>query len=166
MAFENNAYCNFNAVAAKAVAGKDIILAVFDKTGTDLLAVGGQQALTINRSADSIEVSTKDSSWKSFIAGMKEWSIDTDGVYSDGDEAHKTLGAAFQASDLVCIKVINRKTKKAMFGGLCAITDYPLEAPYDDAMTFSLALQGNGELTDLSTSTTATQLPKGMSPTV
>lgn len=158
--FESGAFCNFNEVAAKAVAGKDVILAVFDTTGADLLAVGGQQALTINRSADSIEVTTKDSTWKSYISGMKEWGIDTDGVYSDGDAAHKALTAAFLNGDLVCIKVINRKTKKAMFGGLCAITDYPLEAPYDDALTFSLSLQGNGALTDLSANTTATQMPK------
>ena len=30
------------------------------------------------------------------------------------------------------------------------ITDYPLEAPYDDAMTYSLTLEGMGALVDLS----------------
>ena len=37
-----------------------------------------------------------------------------------------------------------------MFGGLAVITDYPLEAPYDDAMTYSLTLEGMGALVDLS----------------
>ncbi|VTT18313.1 antigen A [Streptococcus dysgalactiae subsp. equisimilis] len=46
--------------ATKAIAGKDIILAIFDKTGAKLLAISGQQGLTINRTADSIEVSSKD----------------------------------------------------------------------------------------------------------
>ena len=41
------------------------------------------------------------------------------------------------------------KTKKGMFGGLAVITDYPLEAPYDDAMTYSLSLEGMGPLVDL-----------------
>lgn len=36
-----------------------------------------------------------------------------------------------------------------MFGGLAVITDYPLEAPYDDAMTYSLTLEGMGALVDL-----------------
>ena len=73
--FENGAYCNFDSSTTKAVAGKDIILAVFDATGTDLLAISGQKGLTINRSADSIEVTSKDTQggWKSKIAGMKEW---------------------------------------------------------------------------------------------
>ena len=35
------------------------------------------------------------------------------------------------------------------FGGLAVITDYPLEAPYDDAMTYSLSLEGMGPLVDL-----------------
>ena len=38
-----------------------------------------------------------------------------------------------------------------MFGGLAVITDYPIEAPYDDAMTYSLSLEGMGALVDLLT---------------
>lgn len=149
--FDNNAYCDFTSSAAKAVAGKDILLAVYNAGGDKLLAISGQQGLTINRSADSIEITSKDTAggWKSKIAGMKEWSIDNDGLYVPGDESHNVLSQAFENSDPVCVKVINGKTKKGMFGGLAVITDYPLEAPYDDAMTYSLSLEGMGALTDL-----------------
>lgn len=152
VAFDNNLYCDFDATTTKAIAGKDILLAVFDATGANLLAISGQQGLTINRSADSIEVSSKDTAggWKSKIAGMKEWSIDNDGLYVPSDTAHKTLGQAFEKSEPVCIKVINGKTKKGLFGGLAYVTDYSLEAPYDDAMTYSISLDGNGALVDLS----------------
>ena len=54
--FDNNVYCDFNATAAAAIAGADILLTIFNSTGEKLLAVAGQQGLTINRSADSIEV--------------------------------------------------------------------------------------------------------------
>ena len=93
MAFEDNLYCDFTSGAAQAVAGKDILLAIFDETGENLLAIAGQQGLTINRSADSIEVTSKDTvgGWKSKIAGMKEWSIDNDGLYVANHESHKTL---------------------------------------------------------------------------
>ena len=47
------------------------------------------------------------------------------------------------------MKVVNGKTKKGMFGGLATITDYPIEAPYDDAVTYSLTLEGVGALVDL-----------------
>lgn len=166
--FENGAYCNFDSSTTKAVAGKDIILAVFDATGTDLLAISGQKGLTINRSADSIEVTSKDTQggWKSKIAGMKEWSVDNDGFYIPSHASHKALGTAFQNSDPVCIKIVNGKTKKSLFGGLAYVTDYSLEAPYDDGMTYSISLEGNGALVDfsLSDSSTANQMPKGMEP--
>lgn len=150
-AYDSGAYCNFNSTAAKATAGKDIMLCIFDSTGANLVAVSGQQSLTINRSADSVEVNSKDTEggWKSKIAGMKEWSIDCDGVYINGDDSQTILSNAFAGSTPVCVKIINTKTKKGLFGGLAYITDYPIEAPYDDAMTYSLSLDGIGKLTDL-----------------
>jgi uncharacterized protein YjdB len=47
-----------------------------------------------------------------------------------------------------------------MFGGLAIVTDYSLEAPYDDAMTYSIKLDGMGALVDLSDSE-ANQMPEG-----
>lgn len=160
MAFENNLYCDFSGTATKAVAGKDILLAIFNSDGTELLAVAGQQGLTINRSKDSIEVTSKDTvgGWKSYIGGMKEWSIENDGLYVGDDASHKALTKAFNEDELVCLKVINQKDKKALFGGLAIVSDYPIEAPYDDAVTYSITLEGNGPLTDLQDETT-TQMP-------
>lgn len=162
MAYDNNLYCDFTATASKAIAGKDILLCVFNSDGSKLLAIAGQQGLTINRSADSIEVTSKDTKggWKAKIAGMKEWSIDNDGLYVASDESHKALATAFENGEFACIKVINNKTKSAMFGGLAVITDYSLEAPYDDSMTYSISLEGNGALVDLSEETTATDMPE------
>ena len=149
--YDNNSYCDFTRNAAKGTAGKDIILAVWNADGSKLLAVSGQQGLTINRSADSIEITSKDTQggWKSKIAGMKEWSIDNDGLYVSDDDSHKALSYAFENGDALCIKVVNAKTKKGMFGGLAIVTDYSLEAPFDDAMTYSISLEGMGALVDL-----------------
>ncbi len=163
MAIDNtDLYCDFDASAQKAIAGKDIILAVFDAAGTKLLAVSGQQGLTINRSAESIEVGSKDGSsgWISKIAGMKEWSIDNDGLYVPSGETHKTLGKAYEDSNPVCLKVINNKTETAMFGGLAYVADYSLEAPYDDAMTYDITLEGNGPLVDLTGLADTDQMPE------
>lgn len=150
--YDDNAYCDFSANAAKAMAGKDLLVAIWNDDGTSILAVGGQQSLKINRSADTIEITSKDTDggWKSYIAGMKEWSIDTDGIYVKDDESHKILSAAFDAGDPVCIKVYDNKRKKGMFGGLAIITDYPIEASYDDSVTYSLTFSGMGKLVDLS----------------
>lgn len=161
--YEDNLYCDFSSTAANAVAGKDLLLAVFDATGEELLAIAGQQSLTINRSADTIEVTSKDTKggWKANTAGMKEWSIDNGGLYVASDETHKLMSDAFENSDPVCLKVVNIKTKTPMFGGLAYITDYPIEAPYDDAVTYSATFSGVGPLVDLTDSENAGQMPKG-----
>lgn len=156
--FDANAYCDFSSEAASATAGKDIVLAIWDATGASLLAIEGQQSLTINRSADTIEVTSKDTEggWKSSIAGMKEWSIDNGGVYVKNGNAHKALSDAFEKSNPVCIKVYDQKAGKGLFGGLACITEYNLEAPYDDAMTYSVSLQGMGALVDLTANAPST----------
>jgi TP901-1 family phage major tail protein len=136
---------------AKAIAGKDILLSIWDSTGSKLLAIAGQQGLTINRDKDTIEVTSKDAhgGWKQFLGGLKEWSIDNDGVYVRSDDSHKQLKAAFDGDDPILIKVTNQKAQTDMFGGLAIVKSYPIEAPYDDAVTYSISLQGTGELVDL-----------------
>lgn len=151
-AFDSNAYCDFTSTAAKAIAGKDILLCIWSLDGSQLLAISGQQGLKINRSADTIEITSKDTQggWKSYLAGMKEWSIDNDGLFVPNDESHKILSQAFNSGDPVCIKVVDGKRKIGMFGGLAVVTDYPFEAPHDDAVTYSITLSGMGEFVDLS----------------
>lgn len=160
--YEEQSYCKFDASAANAVAGKSVLVCIFDETGVELLATTGQQGLTINRSADSIEVGSKDSGgWKNYLAGLKEWSIDTDGLYVASDAAMKLLNKYFYEGGTICVKVVNVATYSSLFGGLATITDLSVEAPFDDAMTYSATFQGKGELFDLSEDETATQMPKG-----
>lgn len=134
----------------KAIAGKDILLSVWNSTGSKLIAVAGQQGLTINRDKDTIEVTSKDSQgWKQNIVGFKEWSIDNDGVYVRDHDSHKLMKEAFDGDDPVLIKVTNQKAKTDLFGGLALVTSYPIEAPYDDAVTYTVTLTGTGALVDL-----------------
>ena len=149
--FDGGEYCDFD-TAASVLAGKDVLLGVWNSDGSKLLAISGQQGLTINRSAETIEVNSKstEGGWKDSLAGMKEWSIDNDGLWVASDDAHKALATAFKTGNPVCVKVYNGKTHTGMFGGLAVITDYPIEAPYDDAVTYSITLQGKGALVDFS----------------
>lgn len=151
-AFDSQEYCDFSDKAVKAMAGKDMLLAIWNAAGTSILAIAGQKTLKINRSADTIEVTTKDSGdgWKSYIPGLKEWSIDLDGIYIKDDESQTELSKAFNDGEPVCIKVYDQKAKKGMFGGLAVITDYPLEASHDDAVTYTMTFTGMGKLVDLS----------------
>lgn len=143
-------YTELSGKLNKAIAGKDILLSIWDQTGSVLLAIAGQQGLTINRDKDTIEVTSKDANgWKEFVVGLKEWSIDNDGVYVRDHASHKQLKKLFESDDPFLIKVTNQKTETDMFGGLALLTSYPIEAPYDDAVTYTISLQGTGELVDL-----------------
>ena len=155
--YDDGAYCDFD-TAASVMAGKDILLGVWNADGSKLLAISGQQSLTINRSAETIEVNSKstEGGWKDSLAGMKEWSIDNGGIWVPSEDSHKALATAFSNGDPVCVKVYNNKAQKGMFAGLAIITDYPIEAPYDDAVTYSITLQGKGKLMDLSIETIQT----------
>jgi len=152
-------YTQLSGQLNKAIAGKDILLSIWDNTGSTLLAIAGQQGLTINRDKDTIEVTSKDSEgWKQFVVGLKEWSIDNDGVYVRDHNSHKQLKDLFEGDAPFLIKVTNQKTQTDMFGGLALLTSYPIEAPYDDAVTYTISLQGTGALVDLEDTATAPEV--------
>lgn len=160
--YEENLYCDFTGVAQEGIAGKDILLCVFDATGATLLAIAGQQSLTINREKETIELNSKTAAgWKQSLHGLKSWSIDNDGLYVKSDNSHKALEKAFDEDSFLCLKVVDVKEKKALFGGLAILTEYPIEAPYDDGVTYSCSFAGTGPLVNLDGVTGATQMPVG-----
>jgi len=109
-------------------------------------AVGGQRGATLNRSGETIDTTTKDSEgWKENEAGLKEWGIDCDGLVVVDDTAYAALEAAFMASTEVTAEVAMPSGKK--YSGTGIITDFPIEAPYDDEVTYSVSIVGNGALT-------------------
>lgn len=149
--FDGNIYND--TAAANAVAGKNIMLCIYAAEGaSELLAVAGQKGLKINRSTDTVDITSKDAEggWKTKIAGMKEWSIETDGLYVPTEKTHAALEKAFVSGSPVAVKVTDMNTKKECFGGIAVINEYSFEAPFDEAMTYSISLEGAGALTSLS----------------
>lgn len=108
--------------------------------------VGGQRGATLNRGSETLDVSNKatEGGWKEFIQGAKEWSIDCDGILIAEDVGFTALETAYLAGNLVDIKIGD----EAGWGyqGKAIITDFPIEAPYDDALTYSVTFQGTGAL--------------------
>lgn len=149
--YDNNVYGNPNANAVDIMAGKDILVCMWSLDGSKLLAVKGQQDLTLNRSANTITVSSKDteSDWERSLSGIKNWSADFSGLYVFGDESQAILEQAFTNSLPLLIKIINKNLKKGLYGGVCKITEFSIEAPNDDAVTYSCTLTGDGELVNL-----------------
>ena len=126
-------------MATNAKRGLDIKISI----GETFLA--GQRGATLNRSAETIDITNKVSAgWKEMITSVKEWSVDCDGVFVAGDAALEQLETAFNSNTVVDVKITDGTWG---YKGKAIITDFPIEAPYDDAATYSLTLQGTGELT-------------------
>lgn len=129
---------------AGAKRGLNILVSV--KSGGEFKAVGGQRGATLNRGSETLDVSNKATggAWKEFIAGAKEWSIDADGILIEDDTAFQLLETAYLSGDLVEVKI--GEDSGWGYTGMAIITDFPVEAPYDDALSYSMTLQGTGEL--------------------
>lgn len=128
--------------------GLDVIVSV--NAGTiaipDWKAVGGQRNATLNRSAELIDMTDKDSDgWKENEAGYKEWSLDCDGFYVTSDAGWTALETAYETGEVVQVKLA--KTAGLTHTGSAIISDFPIEVPYDDGATYSISLTGTSELT-------------------
>lgn len=124
------------------VAGVDVL--VYAKVNGTKTVVGGQSGATLNRGTNVIEVTSKESGWADNIAGVKSWSIDAEGYVVVDDASYTALEESWENGEFVEVEIIvpNGKT----YSGTAIISDFPLEAPQDDALTFSITLQGNGAL--------------------
>jgi len=129
------------------IVGVDVLLEVNKGTvdEPDFIKVGGQRGATLNRTGETLESTTKDSEgWREYVGGFKEWSLDCDGVVVVNDEAYDLLEDAFDNNEPIQVQIQLPSGKG--YTGQTNITDFPVELPYDDLVTYSLSLQGSGKL--------------------
>lgn len=134
---------NLQLLASKdgeAVRGLDLIM----KMGTQ--AIGGQKNANVSMSSNVIDTSTKTSGdWERKISGAKNWSASCDGFYYKDDAGYEAAVDAFINSTEVDV-VLATEDGKVGFKGKALITSLDVDAPYDDAMTYSLGITGTGKL--------------------
>lgn len=109
--------------------------------------LAGQRNATLNRSAEAMDATDKDSEWRENEQGIKEWSIDCDGLLVESDEAYETLEDIFMSDGKVGVLITMPSGKK--YQGTAIITDFPIEFPYDDMVTYSASFTGSGPLEKL-----------------
>lgn len=126
------------------VAGQKVKLYLHDSISGKLLA--GQRSCTLNRSAETLDSTSKSSegNWSESIAGQKSWSIDADGAFVVDDEAYSLLEQRYIEGEPVTAYIEMPSGNK--YVGNCIITDLPIEANYDDLVTYSVSLTGTGAL--------------------
>lgn len=119
--------------------GLDIILTIDNKV------VGGQRNATLNREAEVIDITNKVSAgWTENMTSVKSWSIEGDGIFVVDDAALDAIEQAFLDGSWVQVKVADDAWG---YTGRGVITDFPIEANYDDAATYSITITGSGALT-------------------
>lgn len=131
------------------IAGCDVLVKVA-KAGTAGAAptsytiVGGQTGATLNRSAETIDVTDKtNDGYKEYMAGLKEWSVDFDGFIVTDDAGITLLDDCFEKREKVYLEIVMGKRK---YTGSGYITDYPVEFPLDSAVSYSLTVSGASPL--------------------
>ena len=118
--------------------GLDIIISI----GENVL--GGQRGATLNRSSEVIDITNKVSGgWTENLTSVKSWSVDCDGIFVVNDTALDAIESAFLNSYIFYFNIVYKKQR---YTGKAVITDFPIEAAYDDAATYSLTLEGTGAL--------------------
>lgn len=138
--------------AGDKIAGVDVLVKV--NTGTAqtpvLTVVGGQSGASLSRSRSMIETTNKQSNgWAEKLPGIAEWSVDADAFMVIGDAGYKALSDAFKNRTKVSIEIaVSTGTGSSKFTGDAYVSDLPMEFGQDDAVTFSLTLEGTGALTE------------------
>ncbi len=109
--------------------------------------VAGQRGASLSMSADELDITDKTTEgYKSYLVGLKEWSISCDGLVCTGDVGYDALVEAFLAGEEIDVEL-----KGAGFGykGTVAIASMDFDAQYDDALTYSCELRGASALTKI-----------------
>ena len=127
--------------------GLDVLIKV--NVGTEetpeYVAVGAQRGASLSRSAETLDKTSKDSDgWQESLAGLKSWTISTDGLLILDDEGYEALENAYMMSENVLIQFSTKSG--AMFEGDAIITAIDLDAPYDDLISYTAEFQGSGAL--------------------
>jgi TP901-1 family phage major tail protein len=127
---------------ADKVLGKALLTGVGATATTDIAV---ERGVTLNMSADAVDVSTKgDSGWSDMRAGTRSWSVDIDCVWHDTDSQ---LAAAWTAYSTGAVILVDVADGTNTFSGSAYVTSHNLEGSVEGESSLSLSLVGSGALT-------------------
>ena len=117
-------------------------------------AIAAQRGASVKFNGDVIDVATKDSEWwKEFIAGLKDWTVDCNGLYAVTGGAGAALAGEFLnqggTPPSVTITVQDSQTSLMLIEGSAIIKSIDIAAAYTEGSTFTAAFQGSGKPTVL-----------------
>ena len=131
--------------------GTDLILKVDTSGGGSPSLLGASTSCTVSYSLDTFETTNKDSSHtKAYLPAAHGWTMDCEAFYTtDETNAPDNLMAALSARTQIDVEFnqASATTGDYKYTGKAYITSCTLNAPNEDAATYSISLQGTGALT-------------------
>ena len=122
-----------------AVSGINFTLSV----GSQIL--GGQRNVTMNWSMETIDKTSRDSAmWYEYLAGLRGWTIDFDGLFLEDDLAEEVLETAW--INQTSIALILTTPAAVTYSGTVFLTAFSFTGPYSAESTATGTLQGSGAL--------------------
>lgn len=139
------------------VKGADILIKVLpstalDQTGatfSEYVAVAGQQNATFTRGSENFSYNVKGDNWTYNEATYRSWEISAEGLYVYDDTAFEELNQAFINGDDVLVEVCFDSTEtvgSSYYYGCSIISDFSMEMPQDNMVSYNITLMGKGEL--------------------
>lgn len=108
------------------------------------VAVGAQINADLARGSQTSDITNRIAlDWQESLVHTKWWRVTCNGAYVLNDEGLKALEDAFIAGSEVTILL---KAPGLKFSGKGVIINFPIGAVFNKEMTYSIQLQGTGEL--------------------
>lgn len=107
-------------------------------------AVAAQINCSVNRMTRTSDVTNRITlTWENFLSGTRSWNVQCNGAYVTNDSALIALEEAFSNGAEIDVTLDNGTIK---YEGKAIITSFPIGAAYNKDVTYSIHLQGKGEL--------------------
>ena len=120
--------------------GADVLIYV--QIGGQYVVVGSQRNVSIGKTMDTYDTSSKDSDDETSEAGRLHSGIELDGLYVPSDAAQAAIDAAYKAKSAVLVEVKENTVETETAS--CWITRFTKNHPDQEASTFTLSLHVNG----------------------
>lgn len=105
--------------------------------------------LVLHFTQQTIDVTSRDNNaWEDFIGGRRGWSVDFEGMYIYTDVGYKVLQNHYTDLSPTAITVVITMPDAKTFTGEAILESMDLNAPYDDVLSVSGTLKGQGTLTE------------------
>lgn len=135
-------------MATQAIPGFKGNLSISNDGGTTYQTIAEMREATLTISQEELEASSFSSDgWMEYIPGLKEWELETEGIYLLADAGQDQLYDALVQGETVKVRLFpNDEDGNQGYEGEGFITSWEVNNAVDDVVSLSATLRGSGKL--------------------